>query len=81
MPMFSPYPPINSLLDVHIYIFLVSIIFFFYLVGSPIHLEKVENPTQEEIDAIHKKYVDSLVKLFYTYRDKYADPKAELTIL
>lgn len=54
---------------------------FLFLVGSPIHLDKVENPEQEEIDAIHKKYVDSLLQLFYAHRDKYADSQAELTIL
>ncbi|CAL8082066.1 unnamed protein product [Orchesella dallaii] len=51
------------------------------VVGSPIHLDKVENPTQEEIDVIHKKYVDSLIQLFYTHREKYADATAELTVL
>jgi len=51
-------------------------------VGSPIHVERNENPTQEDIDDLHKKYVDALVTLFESHKDQYAsDPSKNLTIV
>ncbi|KAI6190552.1 Acyltransferase [Aphelenchoides bicaudatus] len=41
------------------------------VVGAPIHLEKNPNPTQEEIDVIHAKYVAKLVELFEAHKHKY----------
>jgi len=37
------------------------------LVGSPIPVEKVENPTQQQIDHLHQKYVEELCKMVEEY--------------
>jgi hypothetical protein len=50
------------------------------VVGAPIHVEKISEPSQEDIDILHRKYVDALLELFYAHRDKYADANAQLII-
>lgn len=44
-----------------------------FSVGKPIHVPKVENPSQELIDEYHEKFLQQLQELFDTYKDKY-DP-------
>lgn len=39
--------------------------------GKPIEVTKNENPTQEEIDSLHVKYVDELNKLFESNKTKF----------
>jgi len=52
------------------------------VVGAPIELEKVAQPTQKEIDDLHQKYVDAVIDLFYKHREKCAlDPNHVLTIV
>ncbi|XP_021962460.1 2-acylglycerol O-acyltransferase 1 isoform X2 [Folsomia candida] len=51
------------------------------VVGEPIDVPKTADPTSADIDALHAKYVASLQKLFYTYRDLYATPETELIII
>ncbi|XP_043548420.1 2-acylglycerol O-acyltransferase 2 [Chiloscyllium plagiosum] len=41
------------------------------VVGKPIDMEKKENPTQQEIDEIHQKYIEELIKLFEEHKTKY----------
>ncbi|KAL3277964.1 hypothetical protein HHI36_013304 [Cryptolaemus montrouzieri] len=41
------------------------------VVGAPIHVEKVENPTQSQIDDLHKIFVDALINLFETQKHTY----------
>lgn len=43
------------------------------VVGRPIDLPKIENPTNEQIDFYHGKFKDELYELFEKYKDKY-DP-------
>jgi len=50
------------------------------VVGSPIPVEKISQPTQEDIDVLHTKYVNALKDLFYAHRAEYADGSAQLTI-
>ncbi|CAD5220369.1 unnamed protein product [Bursaphelenchus xylophilus] len=38
------------------------------VVGAPIHVDRVENPTREQVDELHQKYVDELVKLFNQHK-------------
>ena len=48
--------------------------FFFYstfTVGSPIPVRKVANPSQEEIDKLHSRYIEDLKQLYEKYKDKY----------
>ena len=41
------------------------------VVGAPIPVEATPNPTDEQVDKIHKQYVDALKKLFDDQKDKY----------
>lgn len=45
------------------------VFFYFFLVGSPIPVEKVDNPSDEEINELHSKYVRKLKELFDKHRD------------
>jgi 2-acylglycerol O-acyltransferase 2 len=38
------------------------------LLGAPILVEKVENPTQEQVDAVHQQVLDAYVSLFETHK-------------
>lgn len=51
------------------------------MVGAPIDVPKIEEPTNEDIDRWHDVYVQALVKLYDEYKDKYdKDRKRELII-
>ncbi|XP_063908655.1 2-acylglycerol O-acyltransferase 2-like isoform X2 [Zophobas morio] len=51
----------------------------FTVVGQPIDVARVENPTQEEIDELHQKFIKQLVNLFDTYKYDYlVDPEAKI---
>lgn len=41
------------------------------VVGKPIEVEKVENPSQEDIDSLHETYVKGLIDLFEENKTKY----------
>ncbi|KAK1132265.1 hypothetical protein K0M31_016386 [Melipona bicolor] len=43
------------------------------VVGSPMHLPKIENPTDEQINEYHKKFVDHLVDFFEKEKYKYVE--------
>lgn len=40
-----------------------------FLVGAPIPVKKVENPSEEQINELHSKYVRKLKELFEEHRD------------
>ena len=40
------------------------------IVGKPIEVEKRENPTNEEIDLLHQKFIEGLVRLFERYKNE-----------
>lgn len=51
-------------------------------VGAPIPVEKMENPSKADIEALHKLYVEKLVELFDTQKTKYgisADQKLTIS--
>lgn len=48
-----------------------SVLFDLITVGRPIRVEKNENPSTEELDALHKCYMDALYKLFEEHKAKY----------
>ncbi|ODN05324.1 2-acylglycerol O-acyltransferase 1 [Orchesella cincta] len=50
------------------------------VVGAPIHVPKIENPTTKEIDELHSIYIDAITDLYYAHKDKYI-PKSTLTIV
>ncbi|XP_059819248.1 2-acylglycerol O-acyltransferase 2 isoform X2 [Hypanus sabinus] len=41
------------------------------VVGRPIEVERRENPTQKDIDALHQKYIEELSKLFEEHKTHY----------
>ncbi|KAL9963530.1 hypothetical protein ACROYT_G027048 [Oculina patagonica] len=45
------------------------------VVGSPIHVEKVTNPNDEQIQQLHAEYVKKLTRLFEENRIKYHIPE------
>ena len=53
-----------------------------FLVGAPIDVEKVKEPTQEQLDELHDTYVSALTQLFEENKEKYGIPKeARLTFV
>ena len=49
------------------------------VVGRPIEVKRSPNPSQEEIDELHKRYKQGLKELYDENRHKYAvDPTVEL---
>lgn len=49
-------------------------------VGEPIEVEKIEEPTQQEINYVHKKFIDSITHLFETQKHKYLTNSEEVTL-
>jgi hypothetical protein len=41
------------------------------VVGSPIHVEAVANPSKEQVNALHERYVQALVDLYEEHKDVY----------
>jgi len=50
------------------------------VVGKPLELPKIENPTSEQIDQYHTQFIQALQSLFDKYKDKYAAKDAKLEI-
>ncbi|XP_029458009.1 diacylglycerol O-acyltransferase 2 isoform X1 [Rhinatrema bivittatum] len=48
------------------------------VVGEPITVPKIEDPTWKEVDVYHSMYVESLVKLFDKYKMKFGIPETEI---
>ena len=41
--------------------------------GKPIDVEKVDAPSQEQVDELHAKFIESLNELFESEKDKYIE--------
>ena len=50
------------------------------VVGSPIRVERNPDPSPEEVEALHKKYVDALVSLYHENNSKYGDIRTKLIV-
>ncbi|KAM4692932.1 2-acylglycerol O-acyltransferase 1 [Discoglossus pictus] len=50
------------------------------IVGKPIPVEQTSNPTQEEIEVLHQKYLNSLQELFEENKEKYGIPEHKTLI-
>ncbi|XP_033001872.1 diacylglycerol O-acyltransferase 2 [Lacerta agilis] len=48
------------------------------VVGEPITVPKVDNPSQKEVDFYHSLYVSSLIRLFDKYKTKFGLPETEV---
>lgn len=69
----------------HIYLYYIIIylgffIFLFILVGSPIELPKIADPTSEEIDKYHDKFIKHLVELFEAQKHNYINNAENVTL-
>ena len=54
----------------------------FFLVGSPITVEKRTNPSREEVDALHNLYLLRLTELFDVHKQEHSDyPDATLVFV
>jgi len=54
----------------------------FVVVGSPIPVEKVLNPSQETIDKLHSRYIEDVKNLYEKYKEQYhPTEKSELMIV
>lgn len=53
----------------------VFLLFFLFSVGSPIHVERVTSPSNEEIKQLHAEYIRELKRLFEENCTKYNVPK------
>ncbi|XP_043929333.1 2-acylglycerol O-acyltransferase 2 [Protopterus annectens] len=47
----------------------------FTVVGKPLKVEMKSNPSPEEIDELHKKYIEHLCQLFEEHKTKYGVPE------
>jgi len=54
--------------------------FFFILVGSPIKLPEIEEPTLEVIDKYHDKFIKHLIELFETQKHNYIKNAEKVTL-
>lgn len=52
-----------------------------FLVGKPINVEKIENPTAEQIDDLHNKFVEALQDLFNKEKYKYEDNPDDVKLI
>ncbi|CAN8020887.1 unnamed protein product, partial [Ixodes persulcatus] len=50
------------------------------VVGKPIHVERMEDPTLKQIDELHSKYKEALAKLFHENKHKYGAENLQLRI-
>ena len=50
-------------------------------VGKPIDVERVVEPTKEQVDELHERYMTALVELFEAHKLEYgAEESAQLVI-
>lgn len=50
------------------------------VIGKPIDVKKVENPTQEQVNGLHEIYIKSLVELFDEHKHKYSNGNKDIQL-
>ncbi len=50
------------------------------VVGAPVAVDKVEEPTDEQIEQLQLRYIEALTDLYETYNPKYGDVNVKLVI-
>ncbi|KAK6627929.1 hypothetical protein RUM44_010411 [Polyplax serrata] len=51
------------------------------VVGKPIPVKKMENPTEEQVENLHKQFIDAIIELFNSEKHKYLEePDTDLII-
>ena len=51
------------------------------VIGEPIPVKQVTDPTPQQIDELHSKYLIALRDLYDKYNPIYGDPKVQLNYL
>ena len=52
------------------------------IVGKPIEVKKIENPTEEQLRAVQEKYIEELYNIWNQHKDIYAKNRVrELTLV
>ncbi|VDK53808.1 unnamed protein product [Anisakis simplex] len=51
------------------------------VIGAPIAVQKTPDPTDEQVDVLHKKYITALIDLFEEHKAKYGVPKETQLII
>ncbi|KAK5649595.1 hypothetical protein RI129_000624 [Pyrocoelia pectoralis] len=51
------------------------------LVGPPLEVYKIENPSSEDISTLHQRFVDHLVAFFENHKHKYIDNADEIKLV
>ncbi|KAI0923609.1 hypothetical protein AcW1_006514 [Taiwanofungus camphoratus] len=52
------------------------------VIGRPIHVQKCEKPTLEEVTHIQQQYIEELMRIWNTYKDEFAQTRTrELSII
>ena len=54
---------------------------FYILVGKPIDVQQVAEPTKEQITELHSQFVDSITNLFDKYKSKCLKNVAEMKLI
>jgi hypothetical protein len=60
--------------------FIFILPFLKILVGKPILVERTGNPTEEQVDELHARYMEELVALFDRHKNKYYPSNIKLKI-
>ena len=50
------------------------------VVGKPLNVDQVEDPTRDQIAELHEKYVKALQDLYDEYNPKYGDTNVKLVV-
>ena len=50
------------------------------VIGAPINVKQIKNPTKEDIEDMHATYVEELKKLYEKYNPIYGDVNVRLVI-
>lgn len=69
-----------KLLNIIILILYSNFTILFIIVGSPIELPKIAEPTIEQINEYHEKFTKSLVKLFESQKHNYIKNAENITL-
>ena len=72
----------STVVNLEFLVFFFLLAYFIFTVGSPIPVEKVENPTQETINKLHSRYIEDIKELYKKYVKAYhPTDKSELLIV
>ena len=54
---------------------LCLLVYYLVLVGEPIHVTRVNEPSVEQVNGFHQKYIEGLISVFEKHKSKYGIPE------